>query len=548
MLPSAVAARQIVIGAVLSLADSPAPQQGQGAIASERSSRRLSPLRVVIAIVVVLALAAAGYYGFRIAGAQAAPKPQKWFAGYVDVTATPTYAFESAKEVRARNVVLSFVVADPDDACQPSWGAAYSLDAAAASLDLDRRIARLEQRDGNVIVSFGGLANQELASACTDSAELLAAYRSVVTRYDLTTIDLDIEAGSLTDAASASRRADAIAALQKERRKAGSPLAVWLTLPVTPAGLSEDGTNAVAAMLAAGVDVSGVNVMTMDYGASRTQGDSMAKASEKALTATHRQLGILYKQAGISLGDASVWSKLGATPMVGQNDEVGEVFSLADAKALNAFARENGVSRLSMWSLNRDATCGPNYVDLQVVSDACSGIDQKGQTFVNALSKGYDGNPRASAGVVTTSEPTSASTATDDPRTSPYPIWKATSAYLEGTKVVWHRNVYVAKWWSRGDVPDNPVLQEWSTPWTLLGPVLPGETPIPVPTLAPGTYPDWAGTAIYDKGDRVLFDGVPFESKWWNQGASPDAASADPDSSPWVALTQAQIDQVEAGD
>ena len=29
-----------------------------------------------------------------------------------------------------------------------------------------------------------------------------------------------------------------------------------------------------------------------------------------------------------------------------------------------------------MWSANRDQPCGPNYPDVQVVSDQCSGVEQ----------------------------------------------------------------------------------------------------------------------------------------------------------------------------
>ena len=82
----------------------------------------------------------------------------------------------------------------------------YSLPAAADGLDLDRRIARLRQQGGSVTVSFGGQANTELAVACGDTARLSAAYRSVVARYRLTSVDFDVEAGALNDPASISRR------------------------------------------------------------------------------------------------------------------------------------------------------------------------------------------------------------------------------------------------------------------------------------------------------------------------------------------------------
>jgi chitinase len=232
--------------------------------------------------------------------------------------------------------------------------------------------------------------------------------------------------------------------------------------------------------------------------------------------------------------------------MIGQNDTEDEVFSLADAASFNSWAVSQGLGRMSMWSANRDKTCGSNYVDLTVVSDACSGVAQGKKTFAGVLAKGFDGHIALGEGAVTTAEPTTTAAA-DDPATSPYPIWATKNSYLKGTKVVWHHNVYQAKWWTKGDVPDNPVLNAWETPWELVGPVLPGETPIPQPTLPAGTYPNWSGTTAYDKGQRVLFDGVPFEAKWWTQGDSPEAASADPDSSPWTPLTQDEIDQLLGG-
>ncbi len=74
--------------------------------------------------------------------------------------------------------------------------------------------------------------------------------------------------------------------------------------------------------------------------------------------------------------------------------------------------------------------------------------------------------------------------------------------------------------------------------------MLPGETPIPVPTIAPGTYREWDGTGVYEAGTRVLFEGIAFEAKWWTQGDSPGASSTEPDNSPWLPLTEAQILEV----
>ncbi|EXF25830.1 glycosyl hydrolase family 18 [Nesterenkonia sp. AN1] len=515
------------------------------------STARLSPWRVTLAVIIVLATAVAGVLGVRMYEARAAQEPAShWFAGYVDVTATPSYAFEEGSvdaEGHVSDVVLSFIVADEAGSCTPSWGTYYGLEEAGAELDLDRRIQRLREQGAGVVVSFGGAMNQELATVCESPEELAEAYLAVIERYDLDTIDLDIEGPALEDPESNALRAEAVALLQKKLAAAGKPLAVWLTLPVIPSGLTADGRDVVIGMLDSGADLAGVNLMTMNYGQARDS-RSMFDASAASLHATHRQLGIMYEQAGIPLSSASLWGKLGATPMVGQNDVVDEVFTVDDAQRFNEFAVENGVGRMSMWSLNRDATCGPNYPDTSRVSDACSGVDQGELRFAEVLSQSYTGHAAEAASATTTPDPAAAAPAEDDPETSPYPIWTEEASYLEGTKIVWHRNVYEAKWWTRGELPDNPVLEAWDTPWELIGPVLPGETPLPVFTVEKGTYPAWKGSTSYDKGDRVLAEGTPYEAKWWTEGDSPDASQGDPDSSPWVPLTAEDVTEDAAED
>ncbi|MHA6670334.1 chitinase [Homoserinimonas sp. A447] len=500
----------------------------------------------MLALILTAVLASGGFFAYQWwASAQVQAPVEPWFAAYVDVTATPTFEFESPATDSARDVMLSFIVASATDGCEPTWGTAYTLDEAAEKLDLDRRLARLEQQGGGIAVSFGGLNNDELSTSCDDRAKLAEAYRSVIDRYNVSTIDLDIEGDDLSDAEAGERRAEVLAEVQAGERAAGDDLAIWLTLPAATYGLTEEGATAVEQFLEAGVDLAGVNAMTMNFGQSLASDENSAEASIRALTETHRQLDFIYSNAGIELTPGTLWTKLGATPMIGQNDLVNEVFTLDDARALNTFGQAQGLGRMSMWSLNRDTTCGPNYADVTRVSDACSGVSQGDLRFSDLLAQGFEGRAVHAADHVTTPEPLDAADLVDDPKSSPYPIWAETSSYLEGTKVVWHRNVYLAKWWTKGDLPDNPVLNSWETPWTLIGPVLPGEKPIKMPSLPSGTYPDWAGTAIYDKGDRVLFDDVPYEAKWWNQGESPEAYSSNPDSSPWAPLTVDEIREVE---
>lgn len=504
--------------------------------------RKLSLMRLSVLLVLLAGLVGAGVVSWRsYADTRAAAASPSVFAGYVDVTATPRYAFEQPTSGTARSVVLSFIVADAKDACTPSWGSFYSLDGAATSLDLDRRIARLRQAGGNVSVSFGGLANKELSTACTDDSKLKAAYSSVLKRYDLDSIDLDMEGAALADAKALARQAKAISALQKEKADGGKDLSVWLTLPVAPTGLTAEGTDAVKQLLAGGVDLAGVNTMTMDYGQSRVQGQSMLQATIAAAEATHSQLGDIFKAANQDLGEQTLWRKIGLTPMIGQNDIVADVFTLADARGLHDFAADKGVGRMSMWSLNRDAECGPNYPTLTVVSDACSGVAQGSELFANVLAANIVGQASAVPSSAAPSGTATAAAVVDDPATSPYPVWSEVATYVKSDRVVWQGNVYEAKWWTRNDIPNNPVAAGAAAPWTLIGPVLPGDRPQPEVTVPAGTYPEWSAATIYHKGDRVMLGGRVFEAKWWVQTQSPEAALQGSADTAWMKLSNVDL-------
>ena len=79
--------------------------------------RRFSFLRLFIAILCI-ALVAAGTWSWITFTRTAAKKlPEPWFGGYVDVTATPSYEFESKVGNVYRNVSLGFITAG--DGCQP---------------------------------------------------------------------------------------------------------------------------------------------------------------------------------------------------------------------------------------------------------------------------------------------------------------------------------------------------------------------------------------------------------------------------------------------
>ncbi len=494
-------------------------------------TERLSWVRLGILILVVVAIAAVTLVGIQRAVAGERPRASSWFLPYVDVTVTPTYQFQDPQSNPARDVALAFVVADPDQACQPSWGGYYTPDEAADELELDRRIAQLRAAGGDVTVSFGGQANTELAVACTDVASLTAAYRNVIERYDATTIDLDIEGDAITDAASIQRRNEALATVQKELAADDHQLDVWLTVPVTPSGLTEDGLSLVRTTLQSDLKILGVNVMTMDYGDGTTD---MLTASQDAVDGTASQMAAMYQELGITKNVTERWASIGATPMIGQNDIDGEVFTLSDAKAFAAFARDRGLGRVSTWSLNRDHECDATFSNVAVHSNTCSGVKQEPLAFSKLFAELPGKSPTAPEEASVT-VPDQSPTA-EDPANSPFPVWRPTAQYQQGYKVVWKGNVYQAKWFNQGTDPTTRTTNEWETPWALVGPVGPNDVAPTLTTVPPGSMAVWDPTTLYQKGAQVAFDGLPYQARWSTQGDAPSTQFPIGPDDPWQPL------------
>ncbi|AYG81171.1 putative bifunctional chitinase/lysozyme [Streptomyces hundungensis] len=302
------------------------------------------------------------------AGAAKEPAPAALTSAYSPyvsaTTAAPTDAVGSPAVYN-----LAFAVAH-GSTCRAVWDD----ETAIADRDVKDRAAALKKSGAAVRVSFGGQAGKELALTCRTPAQLAAAYRSALDAVGSAEADFDIEGAALTDPAALTRRAEAIALLQKERA-----LKVTFTLAVMPTGLTPQALALLKSAEEHGVKISTVNIMTMNYGTSF--GGNMGDYAVRAATAAHAQL-----QALLGLSDRAAWQALGVTSMVGVNDVKGETFTLEDAAVVRAFARGKGVGRVSMWVTYRDQACASG-VNSGVAQPSCSGVPQTPGAFAKALSR-----------------------------------------------------------------------------------------------------------------------------------------------------------------
>jgi chitodextrinase len=317
-------------------------------------------------------------------GGQTTGFPAHLFAPYTDMLLYPTPSLSGmSAQSAAKYFSPGFIVAG--SGCQATWGKHYTMSDRFLADD----IASLRSQGGDVIVSFGGAANTELALACSTVSALQAQYQSVIDAYSLSRIDFDIEGTALSNAAANDRRAKAIKGLQDIAAAAGRKLTVQFTLPVMPSGLTADGVSLLQNALGNGVDIGVVNVMAMDYGRSYT--GSMGEYAVQAMNRAFSQLQALY---GRSRTDAALAGMVGITPMIGLNDVSPEVFTLEDARILlsgaqtfQADEQPVGIGFLSFWSAARDQPCPRR----QVVSATCSGIVQLMWDFTSVF-KGFTGN------------------------------------------------------------------------------------------------------------------------------------------------------------
>jgi chitinase len=239
--------------------------------------------------------------------------------------------------------------------CSASWFGAYDLNSAEANA-IGTRIQELKNAGGNVIISFGGAAAPELANVCPDAASLRAQYQAVINKYKPMAIDLDIEDFNPT-----------AIDIRNQALSSGITVPIHYTLGVLQSGMTSAQTSVLSNAKAHNVNVAMVNIMAMDYGGPVAD---MYSAAISAANATKSQL------SSLGYGGA----QLGITPMIGQNDQAGEIFTIANANSLRANAA--GASMLAFWSVGRDNGGCPGQTS---ASPSCSGVSQSAFQFSKIL-------------------------------------------------------------------------------------------------------------------------------------------------------------------
>ncbi len=400
-----------------------------------RARGSLLPAAVALAVSaatatgVVLAVGSAGT-------ARAATSwPAHVFAPYVDTGLSNTTLTTVAADYGTQFFTLAFVNGGSCQWSLPNQSGWQS------------QVSALQARGGDVSIAFGGYTvdtnGTDLGAQCSSPAAMAAQVESVVTTFNVSHLDFDIESNEQSNNADLVRTAQALAQVRSWASSSGRQLTISYTIPVLPAGLTSDGQNILTTAKANGFTPNIVNLMTMDYGSSGTE---MGTAANQALDATAGQLGSIY---GISSGAA--YAMLGNTPMIGQNDTSGEIFTLADASTVESHAAQQGIAWLSFWAEGRDNNGCPNA---GYASSTCSGISQSNGAFTQAFQPFTSGGSTGVGGSPTpTPTPT---TTTSSPSGSCASAWVNNTAYVSGDKVSYNGDNWTANQWNYDEVPGGP--------------------------------------------------------------------------------------------
>jgi len=311
----------------------------------------------------------------------ATPLPAHVFSPYFETWTTDSIT-TIAQQSGARYFTLAFLETLTKTSCTLAWDGdkARLVGSNPNSAPYASDIASLRALGGNVVPSFGGWSadqgGTEIGDSCTDVNAIATAYEQVITTYDVSRLDMDIEGRSLTKPDGIDRRNKAIKLVQDWAIANGRPLTISNTIPTSRTGLPTNEWSVITNAYQNGVRLDIVQPMVFDY--YDHQSTDMGDSAITAVQGLHTQL---MQLTGWS--SATAWTHIGATIMNGLDDQPKkqEVTTVQDAQQLLAFAQANGMTVLSMWAIQRDNGGCPGNTG----ANNCSGIVQNTWDFTHVL-------------------------------------------------------------------------------------------------------------------------------------------------------------------
>jgi hypothetical protein len=262
------------------------------------------------------------------------------------------------------DLTMAFILSN--GTCDPEWDGSRPLlggtDAAT--------IAAIRAAGGNVDVAFGGADGAKLGVVCPNATALMGAYDRVISAYDLSAIDIDIEGTEYASAQARTRVIRALAALQHRHPS----LEISITFQVYASGLGADGKSLIRQAARLHFQPYAWTIMPFDF---QPAVANMTAVTERVTNDLERVVATAYRES-----PAAAFAHMGISSMNGDTDITGETVSVAQFEQMLAFAEQKHLARVSLWAVNRDRPCTGSFTES---GGNCSGTSQSPYAYTDLL-------------------------------------------------------------------------------------------------------------------------------------------------------------------
>lgn len=211
----------------------------------------------------------------------------------------------------------------------------------------DANVAQFARAGIGYIISTGGQGNVFTCGSDAGMERFIARYDSP----QLIGIDFDIEAGQTPQQIESLAQRIAAAQLKRPALRFSFTVATHAASDGSLRSLNAMGESVLAAVRRSGLRDYALNIMVMDYGPAargvcvvRKRRCDMGASALQAAHNVHKKYQLPYEQIEL-------------TAMIGVNDVVENVFTVADAETLAQGVRKLKLAGLHFWSLDRDTPC-----------------------------------------------------------------------------------------------------------------------------------------------------------------------------------------------
>ncbi len=164
--------------------------------------------------------------------------PAHVYAPYFETWTTDSLA-TTAQQSGAKYFTLAFLETLSKTSCTLAWNGSRN-DPVSNGRYLSDIASLRSTLGGDVIPSFGGWSadqgGTEIGDSCKNVASIAAAYEDVITNYDVTRLDMDVEGRSLNRSEGIDRRNKALKLAQDWAAAHGRQFQVSYTLPTSASG------------------------------------------------------------------------------------------------------------------------------------------------------------------------------------------------------------------------------------------------------------------------------------------------------------------------